>query len=300
MFWVVAPPFFAVLGLWSYWRDRSLPEARFALVLCGVSVLFLCCYFYQGTRFMAAPASLPLRRFTNSPMSGGRVADSIANRARFSAGGAATEPIPHGVTIEITSHLDPRPRPDNIAAAGGFRCKFVRNLAARIRGVMGIDEMRRELAELRTLIVQEQITPKLAELHSLIVQNRIAPKMNPANKVSQLVLLNQYQTLVRGRQPLPSWEDVEFRAFSQGGRRRASYFFIFARQKKPAPLCRDGKRLRHRMHTRNSHCQSRVERGLLTGTRSSSSEAMPLPQLRGHILLSSHARVCLDHLTTSM
>jgi hypothetical protein len=95
--------------------------------------------------------------------------------------------------------------------------KLVRNLAARVRGVMCIDEMRRELTELRSLIVQEQITPKLAELRSMIMHDRIAPKMTPASKVSQLVLLNQYQTLVRGRQPLPSWEDVEFRAFSQGG-----------------------------------------------------------------------------------
>ncbi len=49
-----------LLGLWSYWRNRKRPEARFALVLCGISVLFFCCYFYQGTRFMAAPASVLL------------------------------------------------------------------------------------------------------------------------------------------------------------------------------------------------------------------------------------------------
>ena len=57
VFWVFTPPFLSVLGLWSYWRDRNRPEARFALVLCGISLLFFCCYFYQGTRFMAASVS---------------------------------------------------------------------------------------------------------------------------------------------------------------------------------------------------------------------------------------------------
>ena len=60
VFWVFTPPFLSLLGLWSYWRNRKRPEARFALVLCGISVLFFCCYFYQGTRFMAAPASVLL------------------------------------------------------------------------------------------------------------------------------------------------------------------------------------------------------------------------------------------------
>jgi hypothetical protein len=57
VFWVFTPPFLSLLGLWSYWRDRNRPEARFALVLCGISLPFFCCYFHQGTRFMAAPAS---------------------------------------------------------------------------------------------------------------------------------------------------------------------------------------------------------------------------------------------------
>jgi hypothetical protein len=94
---------------------------------------------------------------------------------------------------------------------------LLQRLAARFRRMMGIDEMRRELAELRSLITQDQTTPLLAELHALMMQDRIATKMAPGNKVSQLVLLNQYQTLARTQQPLPSWEDVEFRAFSQAG-----------------------------------------------------------------------------------
>ncbi len=60
VFWVFTPPFLSLLGLSSYWWNRNRPEARFALVLCGISVLFFCCYFYQGTRFMAAPASVLL------------------------------------------------------------------------------------------------------------------------------------------------------------------------------------------------------------------------------------------------
>jgi hypothetical protein len=106
--------------------------------------------------------------------------------------------------------------------------KLVQNLAARFRGVMCIDEMRRELAELRSSInKQDQIVPMLAELNSLIAENRIATKLTPANKVSQLVLLNQYQMLVRGQQPLPSWADVEFRAFSQAGE-DGLLLFVFA------------------------------------------------------------------------
>jgi hypothetical protein len=95
--------------------------------------------------------------------------------------------------------------------------ELVRNIASRFRRMMHIDEMRRELAELRSLIMQDQVTPQLNELRSLIMHDRIAPRMTAADKVSQLILLNQYRALVREHEPLPSWEDVEFRAFSQNG-----------------------------------------------------------------------------------
>jgi hypothetical protein len=79
LFWVFAPPFFSLLGLWNYARDWSRPEARFALVLCVISLVFFCCYFYQGTRFMAAPASVLL-------------AGGAAQVARWSAGNKASNP----------------------------------------------------------------------------------------------------------------------------------------------------------------------------------------------------------------
>ena len=86
LFWVFTPPLFSLVGLWSYWRDRTRPEARFALVLCEISLLFFCCYFYQGTRFMAAPASVLL-------------AGAAARIALWLVGGPAL-PIAHQPSIE--------------------------------------------------------------------------------------------------------------------------------------------------------------------------------------------------------
>jgi hypothetical protein len=86
LFWVFTPPFLSLLGLWSCWRDWNRPEARFALVLCGISLAFFCCYFYQGTRFMAAPASALL-------------AEAVTRVARWLAGDSSipigNEPVLH-------------------------------------------------------------------------------------------------------------------------------------------------------------------------------------------------------------
>jgi hypothetical protein len=91
----------------------------------------------------------------------------------------------------------------------------VRKLIQRIISHFGnetrVDELKGELAELRS---------GLAELRSLIVHLQgglSSPKLTTADKVSQLVLLNQYRTLARAQEPLPSFEDTEFRAFSQNG-----------------------------------------------------------------------------------
>ena len=59
-FWVFSPPFLGVFGLASFWWRRHRPEARFALVLSVISLVFFCFYFYQALRFMAAPASILL------------------------------------------------------------------------------------------------------------------------------------------------------------------------------------------------------------------------------------------------
>jgi hypothetical protein len=71
--------------------------------------------------------------------------------------------------------------------------KLMRKLVSPIRGALGIDKVRRELAEVRDLLGRGP------------------------DRVSQLILLNQYRDMAHRGGPLPSFEDVEFRAFSQNG-----------------------------------------------------------------------------------
>jgi len=78
--------------------------------------------------------------------------------------------------------------------------KFARKVAARVRRSLGIDDLKRELAEMRGL-----------------PGNKAAGPDSAAGKVSQLILLNQYREMVHRGAPLPSFDDVEFRAFSQNG-----------------------------------------------------------------------------------
>ena len=70
--------------------------------------------------------------------------------------------------------------------------KLARRLTSPLRGVLGINHIKQDLNELRALTAS-------------------------ANQVSQLVLLNQYRERVLRNEPLPTFEDVEFRAFSQNG-----------------------------------------------------------------------------------
>ncbi len=67
---------------------------------------------------------------------------------------------------------------------------LARKIAARVRGSLGIEDIKRELASMRTL---------------------------STGRLSQLVLLNQYREMIHRGAPLPSFEDIEFRAFSQNG-----------------------------------------------------------------------------------
>ena len=73
-------------------------------------------------------------------------------------------------------------------------------VASRALSALGMGHLKKDLAGLRSLLERSG-----------------GGTVSPADKVSQLVLLNQYRDLLDGRKPLPSFADVEFRAFSQNG-----------------------------------------------------------------------------------
>jgi 4-amino-4-deoxy-L-arabinose transferase-like glycosyltransferase len=58
LFWVYLPPLFSVVGMLYGWERRREPVVRFALLVAGFSLLLFTFYYYQGARFMAAPATL--------------------------------------------------------------------------------------------------------------------------------------------------------------------------------------------------------------------------------------------------
>jgi hypothetical protein len=74
--------------------------------------------------------------------------------------------------------------------------KLSKKAAARVRSWLGIETLARTLDRIETP----------------------APALDSsAARVSQLILLNQYREMVNRGMPLPSFDDVEFRAFSQNG-----------------------------------------------------------------------------------
>ena len=58
LFWIFVPPFIPLVGLLYGWVRRREPAVRFAFCLTVLSLLLFTFYFYQGARFMAAPATL--------------------------------------------------------------------------------------------------------------------------------------------------------------------------------------------------------------------------------------------------
>jgi hypothetical protein len=60
VFWVFAPPFITLLGFVCAWMRRRETSAKFTLWLTALSLMLFTFYFAQGTRFMAAPATLLL------------------------------------------------------------------------------------------------------------------------------------------------------------------------------------------------------------------------------------------------
>lgn len=58
LFWIYTPPFLPILGLLHGWATRHKPAGKFTLWLIALSLVFFTFYYYQGARFMAAPATL--------------------------------------------------------------------------------------------------------------------------------------------------------------------------------------------------------------------------------------------------
>ena len=72
-----------------------------------------------------------------------------------------------------------------------------------------------------------------------MVEHITTAPYDAATKVSQLVLLNQYRAMVHRGEPLPSFDDVQFRAFSQNGEDGILLFIFGLIGMRTAPLRRD-------------------------------------------------------------
>jgi 4-amino-4-deoxy-L-arabinose transferase-like glycosyltransferase len=58
LFWVFSPPLVPLLGLVYAWRRRREAVGRYTLVVTALSLLVFLFYHFQGTRFVAGPATL--------------------------------------------------------------------------------------------------------------------------------------------------------------------------------------------------------------------------------------------------
>jgi hypothetical protein len=58
LFWTYSPPLLTLIALAYVYRRRDDRGVRFTVVLSALTVAFYWFYFYQGARFMAAPATL--------------------------------------------------------------------------------------------------------------------------------------------------------------------------------------------------------------------------------------------------
>lgn len=58
LFWTYSPPLISLIGILYLWKHRGETTAKFTLWLILFSLVLFTFYFYQGTRFMAAPATL--------------------------------------------------------------------------------------------------------------------------------------------------------------------------------------------------------------------------------------------------
>jgi hypothetical protein len=60
LFWVFSPPLVPLLGLIYAWQRHREPIGRYTLAVLSLSLLLFLFYHYQGSRFMAGPATLLL------------------------------------------------------------------------------------------------------------------------------------------------------------------------------------------------------------------------------------------------
>lgn len=58
LFWTYSPPLITLIGILYIWKHRGETTTKFTLWLILFSLILFTFYFYQGTRFMAAPATL--------------------------------------------------------------------------------------------------------------------------------------------------------------------------------------------------------------------------------------------------
>jgi 4-amino-4-deoxy-L-arabinose transferase-like glycosyltransferase len=58
LFWVYSPPFIPLIGLAYAWRKRREAIGRYTLTVTAISLIVLIFYQFQGTRFLAGPATL--------------------------------------------------------------------------------------------------------------------------------------------------------------------------------------------------------------------------------------------------
>jgi len=58
LLWVYAPPLFSFIGIYGLWRRRKSADAQFAAIVIATTLAVHLLYFYQGARFMVAPATL--------------------------------------------------------------------------------------------------------------------------------------------------------------------------------------------------------------------------------------------------
>ncbi len=103
--------------------------------------------------------------------------------------------------------------------------RLLRKLVSRTLRSSGTEDLRREVAELRAVLdralhgSQHTACAERSDsdqLRTLVNRSVHAPD-GAASKIAQRVLTNQYRDMARRGDLFPSFEDVEFRAFSQNG-----------------------------------------------------------------------------------
>ena len=121
LFWTFAPPLVGVVGLFYLWRRRQDPDARFTFALTLLTVGFYCVYFYQGTRFVAAPATLLAIYGAVGIESGTRHAEQLLRRlVRRQDAADAKRPIDPPPQDGLQSEQDPERRPAERSPSGTY------------------------------------------------------------------------------------------------------------------------------------------------------------------------------------